>query len=351
MILDKNRNASTRLAGAKAGVLSLGALLVALLAMQAGPRLAVAEEAKNTSEPVTVSVTEPEEEEITKDIVIKTDGGRTVATIRSGGSSVSSTGSGGSGASSSITSKDPNALEVTSGPRKKTVEVSEIHAHPHPTPHAEPPRPPRPPKEGPADVMKPAHAPDAPKPPKPSRNQNEDLERRLERLERRLESLDKKEGWGPEVHFKKDFNFEFDEPKFREKMAKMDKDFKFEAEEMKRVQEHAQRAGELAWREAEKAGDIARREAEKAAEEVRRSVRDIERDGKVQREVRVEVRRQGAEHKARRKALEQQRRELEKQLQAVEREIEQTEREVEQQERERGSTDLKRRATEDNVKH
>jgi chromosome segregation ATPase len=206
--------------------------------------------------------------------------------------------------------------------------------------------------------MKPAHAPDAPKPPKLNRSQNEDLERRLERLERRLESLDKKEGWGPEVHFNKDFKFEFNEPKFREQMAKMEKDFKFQSEGMNRVHEEARRAGELARREAEKAGEAARREAERAAEEVRKSIRETERDGKIQREARVEIRRQGAEHKARRKALEQHRRELEKQLEEVERELERAEREMEEQERqaeeksraeERSS--VKRRATEDLVTH
>jgi beta-lactamase regulating signal transducer with metallopeptidase domain len=45
MIMNSHRNASTRLARTSAGALTLGAALVALLAMQAGPRLALAEEA------------------------------------------------------------------------------------------------------------------------------------------------------------------------------------------------------------------------------------------------------------------------------------------------------------------
>lgn len=321
MILNKNRNASPRMAGAKAGMLTVGAVLIALLAMQAGPRLAVADEASPT-----VSVSADVATEVTPEIAVSLSGdedpgdllppssGVAIATVRAS--------SGGSGYGTAMVSQNGDVLEVTSGPRQKRVVEKTIIAHPAPEALPVPPVPhvhPMPPHaENPAEP---------PAPGRPGRSADRDLERRLERLERMVEKLDRKGEW-KQGEFKQDFKFEFDEPKFHEKMAKLETELrhKFNPDAMRKIHE-----------EAEKQAEKARREAEKMARDVEKQVREIEKDGQIERDIVIKMRRDGKEQKGRavemrRHALEQKRHALEQQMHAIERELERAEAELEQHE-------------------
>lgn len=341
MILNKNRNASPRLAGAKAGVLTMGAVLIALLAMQAGPRLALAEEGK-TDIAVATSGEEPNvEAEIDVEIdakpqiatrIERSEDGKSiaVATVRSGGSaSASSSGSGSAGfghGRAVIVSQH----EESSAPRRKPGGRAEAHAD-HPVPHPAPAPQALPPHA--ANLPHPAQPPQPGQPPAPprARSADRDLERRLERLERLVENLDRKEGrdvWKHDFKWElKEPNFKFDEGKFKEQMARVETELKhkFNPDAMKRLHEEAGRAAEKA-----------HREAERIAREVERSVREVEKSAKVQQEMAIQQQKQGQEKGARagemrRKALEQRRQALEKELRAVEREMERAEEESERE--------------------
>jgi beta-lactamase regulating signal transducer with metallopeptidase domain len=295
MILNAKRNASTRLAGASAGMFTVGAALIALLVMQAGPRVAFADEGQA-------------EARASVDAAPAVEAVPAVAAIHSGGSAVS----------------------VVSGARSKPGAV--LHAVPpvapmlataSPAPAMDPPRPPRPPRPaaGSRDRSLEATGRDGnlflgQRPAAGPRDRG--LEERLERLERMVEQLtgDRKEGRNKDANFNFDSKHEWHhfDPKFHEQMEKQF-NFKFKQEEMDRIHEHARRSAEQG-----------AKEAKNAAKEAERMAKEMARKGEFGTQVRVETHIDLKPLKEEKKALENQRKALEKQLQAIERQLDAMER-------------------------
>ncbi len=301
MILNADRNRSTRLGRASAALLTVAAALVALFAMQAGPRVALADDsAAESGAATTASIT-----------VSSEDGVQTITATPPAAGIVAP----------AVIATEPHGLVAASGPRVK----SDLHIAPpsiavaaNVAPMASVALPALPALA--ADL--PPDPPNAGNPPSP---RNRDLEKRLERLERLVDKLaNEKKG-----ERKSDMHFEFKDdfgPKFQEKMAKLETDLKnkFENPEWQRgIEEHAKRAAEEAARHAEKMSrDMAR-------------LNEKFQNRNITEEKHIEIHSDGAPADVKRRALEEQHRALEKQLHAIERQLQAIEQEHDHADRDR----------------
>lgn len=312
MIMNGKRNASTRLARTSAGLLTVGAALVALLVMQAGPRLALADEPKGAASSVSASSSDSASETASVAVAVSTD----EVTDPEVSANVSI----------DLVSPSGTAIATVTAPRQKE-RGGYIGSLPQPHPVPAAPAPPAAPAAGVlfAHEPHPAHPGHLDHPPKPRQPAqpraragnapgDRDFERRLQRLERLVERLASDRGAKPRVdnHYAEKFDFKMPEIKVPDMHLRFDG--KPSPEDMKRFQDEARRAGEHA-----------RKEAERVHKEVERMHRELRFDGKP--EVTAELWTDKAPLQARRKALEKQRQALERQMNALERQIDEMERE------------------------
>jgi beta-lactamase regulating signal transducer with metallopeptidase domain len=297
MILDGKRNASPRLAGARAVTLTAGAVLLAALTMAVAPRVALAEPASAIT----------------------------------------------------LTSADGDSVLLAevppSGPREKSDVRVEVHvdapaAISAPAALPAPPAPPADPAALPTPAPKPLPAPRVriertervERPDRPERaergDRDESLERRLERLERLVEKLSKGEKSTSHSESRTEIrttNRDSKDPTFEWRGPK--------PEELAKIREEANRA-------AERARDDMKRAPKDMDMNIQMSLKNA--DSAVKNEewkMAFNTERQAI--KARREALENQRRVLEKQIESLDREMEQKQ-EAMQREREKRDEERQR---------
>jgi beta-lactamase regulating signal transducer with metallopeptidase domain len=331
MILDPKRNASPRLARAKAGLLAAVAALAAVLALYSAPRLVFAQEAT----PLTVAQTE---------VTVSDESVEAPAAPEA--------------AELPIKAARPKRI------RAKTAIVAPAALPSEPTlsSSADVALPPRPPSAHNGPVMASVPMPAAPSaggagvgfpgpyiaqgdvapPPKPRKHKadgDESLEQRMDRLEKLVEKLlarDKAEKKAADVASKQ-FNYEvkrfdFKGPKFDEKDLEKMKAAKLSDEEIARIKEQAAR------------------DAERAVRDSERAVRDIERSNRDSQKRYAELNEKLASGQdsveMQRKILESQRGALEKQMEALHRQMEQLNKQQEKldhSQQERGRPDKERK--------
>lgn len=327
MILDGKRNASPRLAGVRAATMTVGAALLAVLALEVAPRVALAESADTLkveqAEKVEVAETAEGAEPViaadtlkVEDVKISTSDGVLLAEV------------------------------APSGPREK---LSDVHVDVHVDGVA--PVQPLPPMEprrarlaqvavegmpSPAPSAAPAPSPH----PRHERDRDESLERRLDRLEKRVEELlarDRSprapgqphaeayiEGKRSELHGS-------DKPEWRgpDKFEWHSSD----KADLDHIRDQARRDAEQARREAEQA----RRDAEHVQHEMQRMQKDMtlnmQRTVKVDGDVKVAYNSERQALKAKKEALENARRDLDKQLEKLDHELQEQKQMMEDRER------------------
>ena len=326
MILNPNRNNSPRLARVRAGLLTTAAAAVAILVLQAGPRLALAAEQKPTADPA--------------DVLIAQDAQNSVAVSAIAQSAVES----------SLEADD-------SGPRSKLQPAAQIAPIPAPAPHAAPRVIVAPTKVAVAPVppsladgsSRVAIAHSAPASSPRPRRSDDSIERRLERLEQLVESLLAREK-GPKGRADAQHNFNLDL-----KIPKIEIDRDMHA---KLAEDHAKLAEKLHGKHAEEQAKLAAkmhkfgpneeelaRIKERAVKDAARASRDIERaakelakaDGEHHASKIEELRIQKDESRSsdrdtlrkQRQTLQAQRKTLEKQMEALEHQIQHLEEEQE----------------------
>lgn len=329
MILDSKRNSSPRLGRASTGVLTAAAVLLALVALHAGPRLAFASE-QRADTTVTVATDKQQNVSINQD--------ETTATAVIAGAA--------------------SAKTVTAGPRAKagtapepaTLTITAPAPSPAPRPvvaiaGAPPSGAVRALVVAPATPPAPADAP----PPRRTRNADENsLERRLDRLERMVEALTNREkmkgppggyiefrGRGPDAA-----KLAEDAAKFGEKMRKSP----LNNEDLAKIREHAKMEAERAahdaqrgWKDAEKGW----KDAEKSLKEAQKGWDGAHLDKLDHQLAEIAAARGSGRQQleAQRRALEAQRRSLEKQMASIEKQMERLEeqqKKVEAEDSERG---------------
>lgn len=280
MILDGKRNASPRLARARALGMAMAAVTLAATAMIAAPRLVLAgdsDEITEAKEKPPIKITTPAPAADPKPAIV------------------------------AVTTTTPNPVVKVSAP---TVTIA--------TPSIKDlPKTPKPPRAVVALT-------DPPEPVEPRRRSQDSIERRLEALERMVEKLSNREradkapksGWSEEDEHKiKKLSEEH--AKMAEKMAKV----QVKDEEWNRMRDELKRETDRARRDIERAA----RDAERASQQAARASAD---NARMQSQSRAENFGQGNDSlKARRQALQAQRRSIEKQIEALEREIQEQDRE------------------------
>jgi len=314
MILNSNRNSSPRLARVRALVLSAAAALVAILVLQAGPRLALAADPPAAADPAEAAVAKVQNDVAAVETLL--------AEIQE--------------------AQEPPGGGAESGPRPKArpVPVPQIAPVPAIVPH--PPHAPHALVAPPVAVARPE--PSAPAtPPARARRSGDSIERRLERLEQLVESLLEREKGpkkGPDAarDFRFDMKmprieipkievqkieipkFEFDQNKFgkmaeeHKKLAEKMHKFGPSEEELARIQEHAHREGERAQRDAERAV----RDLERLKDGEHRVQIEERRAKDALSESRINLQKQRAELQAQRRSLERQMQALERKMQRLE---------------------------------
>lgn len=314
MILDTKRNTSPRLARASVGVLTTAAVLLALLAVQAGPRLALGQdEATSASEAVAASAGHAASFNSHQEAALE--------------------------ANLEIESEIESDLELAEPPPPPQPAPVPARVHPGPKPKLHPVQPP------PAGVL-----PTAPLPPRPAiamthlplpmlgnvphlamtaapRSElrgEASLERRLERLERLVESLlerDKKRapssGHAPSFMDGKHWeNFSKELQAEMEKMGKLG----LNEEMMARIKEQARKAGERAAQEAKRASEQYERALSQLMDKLHSEHPEVSHKTHLDQQ---------------RQQLEAQRRSLEKQMENLERQMARLEAERDRMEAER----------------
>jgi beta-lactamase regulating signal transducer with metallopeptidase domain len=285
MILDTKRNASPRLATARASAVGMGAALIAVLALYAAPQVVLAGDKNADEQPVAVSET------VANEVAVAT-----VSAPLPKAHPLPM-------ARMAITPVPASAgnVAVVTAPTLASVAVAPAPAMPMIA-------------AGPDD------APDKPRAKARRDGGDDSIERRLARLEQLVQKLvaeDKgtkkkaKEAYG-------DFNFDMKGPSFDEKQWKdlmeKHKAAKLSDEDMAKLKDQVRQAG-----------DIAKRETEKAMREVERAKRDGDRARADAKRAQDEASSNRENFKNDRQGLEQQRRALERQMHDLERQIQRLE--------------------------
>jgi hypothetical protein len=341
MILDSKRNASPRLTGVSVGVLTTATALIAGLALFAGPRLALAGETP-VAEP-SVELTREEQSVVEPAVEIAPPSVATVISLEGpDGLTVQAP-----PAPPSFAPPRLNAnvsLKPSSGPRSKPVLQLEgpaaVNALPTPPtlsvaalpavavsvhPQAAPAAMPVHVAHSGRSIIVASAEPTPPKPAKVSGRRNphgdddEALERRVERLERLIEELRGREK-GKRAEGSPDFQLKFHSEVNKEMVEKL-------AEHNAKQAAKSAKAG-LSENEIERIKEHARKEAERATRDVEKVVKEARRSaeaGRSSEKIRTQVHAEVKELEGQRKALEAQQKSLEKQMEALEKQIEKLE--------------------------
>jgi beta-lactamase regulating signal transducer with metallopeptidase domain len=313
MILDVNRNSSPSLARLRLGILTAGAIWIAVLGLTTGPRLVFAQENANNN----LSVDQTAEVPTQVAVELIEDSAQPPATTESVPRQKPRRAQ--QVAPAVAPAPDPQPIEVPR-PRFRSrapAMVAPPTAPGHPTPYAIA-------AALPADAQ-PATPSKPPAASAPRLNASDDsLERRLERLEQMVQSLMAREQIKKRTDAGHDFHFDLKGPMFDQalekeiqakiaaahvKAARKLPKFEYQEEELDRNMEKANRDVERAERDAQRAA----KDLERAALEKQRPEAD-ERAAAVQAQTWQSA-------KIQLKALEAQRKALEKQMQAVERQL------------------------------
>lgn len=331
MILDTKRNAVPRLARARVSLFATAALMAALAAYWAGPRLALADEPSDDAKAKSVEVQEsaPAAEQaadVAPSIVASEDGLTLVAPGKKARVKAKARASSGFVPGATLTLPPPDSdvvVNVNPLPPGALALVGAPPGAPDIAPDAEPAGGPEP---------RPAR--------RPRRPEGDDIERRLDRLERLVESL-VTNNKGPKMKMsdgpgKPNFYGEMDMKGQRNEGRAHEEDIRRMEEKVRRASEQAARDGERIARDAERRA----RDVERAVKEAQASMHANMNFNFADGREALEAQKHALE--GQRHALEQQMRELERQMQRLERQRDKMDAERQDQEN-RGGEEHKNR--------